>query len=1051
MLQPMKSRRVTPFAVLILMLIQRPASSHENVRFGRLSIEDGLSQSTVEAIVQDRSGFMWFGTEDGLNRYDGYTFTIFKHDPDDPGSISNNNIWCLHIDQNRVLWIGTYCGGLNRFDPETETFTHYLHDPSDSNSISSNRIRSILDDNQGNLWIGTRDGGLNCLKQNSQQFLRIRHDPNNENSLPSDNVRFVYPASNDSLWIATNRGFSIYDVGSDEFTHYQASPDGSNSIRNNNVRHILKDRSGIFWISTKGGLASFDRQRGQFTNYLSDPADPGSISINNIRKTYEDRQGRLWIGTTNGGLNFFDRKKNTFYSYHHDQTDPYSLSNNSVRVTFQDNSGILWIGTFGGGLNTYDPKTDHFRHYRYDPENSNSLSDPIVWAISQGPGGSIWFGTNSGGVDRYDRSTGQYVHDCYNPNNLIDIKKSNYIRSLYWDKADRLWIGSNYTGVDRYDPDTNNFINLRHDPEDSNSICHNRVRAIYQDDFGDMWFCTWGGGLDNYNQTTGTFTNFGHRPGDPNSLSDNNVISILQDSDGIYWVATSIGLNRIVFSGKSTGPASPKLSCPEITRFFHDPNDPQSISNNYVVSVHEAQNGDLWFGTMLGLSRLRKSDRGNPVFTRYFMKNGMPNDVVYGILEDSHGNLWLSTNFGMSRFDPDTETFKNFDTRDGLLGNEYNSGAYTRTTEGTFIFGGVNGASEFHPDSLADNPCLAPVVLTGFNIFDKPARLDKSISCTEEITLSYKDNYFSFEFASLDYSTPDRNRYAYMLEGLDGDWTQSGTRHFAGYTHVDAGRYVFRVKGTNGDGVWNEEDTSIRIIITPPFWETWWFITLLVLAIGGTIAFVITNRVRQLLAIERLRSKIAADLHDDIGAGLTEISIMGEVITQKLPHEARQMVLQETEKIGTTARGLVSSMSDIVWLVNPRRDSLYDLVSRLGDSFKETLNALNIQFRTENLESLKSIRLKMEYRQHLLLIFKEAINNSLKYSGCTEISLKVSLKGKKLDMRLVDDGTGFDVQDIQTGNGLKNMEDRASSIGGSLTIRSSANEGTEVEFSGMIS
>jgi two-component sensor histidine kinase len=433
------------------------------------------------------------------------------------------------------------------------------------------------------------------------------------------------------------------------------------------------------------------------------------------------------------------------------------------------------------------------------------------------------------------------------------------------------------------------------------------------------------------------------------------------------------------------------------------------------------------------------------------MKNGLPSDVVYGILEDSSGNLWLSTNYGLSRFNQDTETFKNFDTRDGLLGNEYNTGAWARTAEGTFLFGGVNGASEFNPDSLVDNPFIAPVVLTGFNIFDKPAVLKKSITSTEEITLSYRDNYFSFEFASLDFSTPDRNQYAYMLEGLDRDWIRAGTRRFAGYTHLDAGRYVFRVKGTNGDGVWNEAGASVRIIITPPFWKTWWFIVLLIMAIGGGIAFLIVNRVRQLLAIERLRSKIAADLHDDIGAGLTEISIMGEVITQKLPPESRRLILPEAEKIGETARGLVSSMSDIVWLVDPRRDSLYDLVSRLGDSFKETMNTLNIQFKTENLQSLKSVRLKMEYRQHLLLIFKEAINNSLKYSGCSEISLSVDLRGKMLDMCLIDNGRGFEIEDEPAGNGLKNMKERADRIGGVLVIRSSSGRGTEVEFSGPVS
>ncbi len=373
------------------------------------------------------------------------------------------------------------------------------------------------------------------------------------------------------------------------------------------------------------------------------------------------------------------------------------------------------------------------------------------------------------------------------------------------------------------------------------------------------------------------------------------------------------------------------------------------------------------------------------------------------------------------------------------------------TDDGTFIFGGVDGATEFHPDSLDESTFNAPVVLTGFNIFDEPAELERSISSTEEITLSYRDNYFSFEFASLDFSKPDRNRYSYILEGLDREWTNAGTRRFAGYTNVGAGKYVFKVRGTNGDGVWSDEVASIRIIITPPFWKRWWFITLAALVLTGGIVILITYRVRQLLAIERLRSKIAADLHDDIGAGLTEISIMGEVITRKLPPESKGLVTPEIERIGTTSRHLIDSMSDIVWLVNPRRDSLYDLISRLGDSFKETIHATDIHFNTQNLESLKNVRLSMEYRQNLFLIFKEALNNSLKYSGAKEISLKVELSGKNLVMQLVDDGNGFVIDEARDGNGLRNMKERAERIKGTLTVGSSPGEGTSVIFKGHIS
>lgn len=1038
--------RLSPLIAVLTVMLCQSASALENVKFRRLSIEDGLSQSTVETIVQDHAGFMWIGTEDGLNRFDGYTFRQYRHDPDDPSSISDNNIYRLLVDREGYLWVGTWSGGLNRYDPRSESFTRYTHDPADPHSISSNRIRSIAQDSRGNLWIGTRDAGINCLEPGSFRFLRIRHDPDDEASLPSDNVRCVSAASADTLWIATNRGFSRYLLKSGEFAHHRAGSGDPGSPPSDNVRHILEDRSGMLWLSTNGGLAAFHPQSGLVTYYPHDPADPTGTGTVNIKSVFEDAQGRLWISTNRGGLVHLDRHENVFQSFFYDQSDPGSLSNNSPHVTFQDNSGVLWVGTFGGGICTYDPRRERFLPLRYDASDTNSLSAPIVWSITEGPDRKLWFGTNAKWLSAYDRSTDRFerIRHC-----RYDHRGNGFCRALLWDDRGLLWIGGRNNSVETYDPVTGDFRLLRHDETASGSAARN-VRKIYESTAGGIWISIGGGGLDHLDRTTGITTNFTHLPDDPGSLSTNIVISLLQDSDGVYWVATSNGLNRLVFDDDSPEAISSGRSVPVITRFHHEPDDPQSLSNDYVVSIHESADGDLWFGTMLGLSRLHRGDREDPVFTRYFMKNGLPSDVVYGILEDDDGRLWLSTNFGISCFDPDTEVFRNYDSRDGLLVNEYNSGAYTRTAAGSFVFGGVNGANEFHPDDLVDSSYRAPIVLTGFNVFEEPAVLAESITGLEEITLSYRDNYFSIEFAALDYSSSDRNRYAYKLEGLDRDWTQAGTRHYAGYTHVDPGEYTFMVRGTNGDGVWNEDHASIRIIITPPFWRTWWFIGCLALAACGAVAFPIVFRVRQLLKIERLRSRIAADLHDDIGAGLTEISIMGEIITQKLPSESSELVLAETSRIKATARDLITSMSDIVWLVSPKRDSLYDLVSRLSGSARDTLEAADVRFRTQDLRSLQSTRLKMEHRQHLLLIFKEAINNSLKYGDCSEISLEVALQGKKLTVRLVDDGKGFDTSLESTGNGLHNMSERARRMGGALTIRSSAGDGTVVEYSGSI-
>jgi ligand-binding sensor domain-containing protein/two-component sensor histidine kinase len=1024
-------------------------SQKPDITFRHLSIEDGLSQSTVEAIIQDQAGFMWFGTEDGLNRYDGYKFTVYKHDPDDPNSISSNNIWCLWVDSNNYLWIGTFTGGLNRFDPKNETFTRYHHNPEDPHSISSDNIRSISEDVQGNLWIGTRDRGINILDPESHTFSKIRHDPENINSLLSNDIRFIYPNSNKEIWIATSNGLSVYKLSSHTFKNYQNKKGDSNSLSHNSVRHIYKDRSGIFWIATANGLNSHDPQTNKFINFLSDPNNPTSISGGYVRKVYEDPQGRLWMAIHRGGLNIFDREKNTFYKYQHENDNPNSLGNNSPRVFYQDKGGLLWVGTMGAGLNIYDPRKNRFKHYRHNPGDSNSLSHPIVWAISQGSEGDIWFGTHAGGLNRFDPKTQMYTRYLHNPSDPFSIS-SNNVRVITKDQQGNFWIGSRNGSVNYLETKKQLFRKFTYDPDISNSFSGNTIRAIYEDQSGALWFCTWGGGFNHFDRNSTTFTNFGNQPDNPNSLSSNNVVAIYQDRQGVFWVGTSNGLNRVTFPLDSANLVSYQLSQPQFTRFYHDPSDPNSLSNSYILSIHEGQNGDLWFGTMLGLSRLQKKNRDKPLFARYFMKDGLPNDVVYGILEDSQSNLWLSTNNGLSRFDPESEIFKNYDIRDGLQSNEFNTGCYTQTNSGSFIFGGVNGATEFFPDSLTDSPFIPPVVLTAFNIFDQPARLNQTISRTEKIILSHKDNFFSFEFAALDFSKPDRNRYAYMLEGFDEDWINAGTRRFAGYTKVDPGEYLFKVKGTNGDGVWNEAGTSIKITITPPFWKTWWFMLLSILAVGGGISLAIVARIKQLLKIERLRSKIAADLHDDIGAGLTEISIMGEVIASKTPEPAKNIINSDLQKIGDTSRNLIDSMSDIVWLVNPRRDSLFDLVSRLGNTYTELLNSTDIHFKTENLESLKNVRLNMEYRQHLFMIFKEAINNCLKYSEGKEVFLKAVFRRKKLKIQLIDDGKGFDMENTPCGNGIENMKSRAKIIGGSLKVTSQIGKGTIIEFEGNI-
>lgn len=450
-----------------------------------------------------------------------------------------------------------------------------------------------------------------------------------------------------------------------------------------------------------------------------------------------------------------------------------------------------------------------------------------------------------------------------------------------------------------------------------------------------------------------------------------------------------------------------------------------------------------------------KFNKIDETFTHYNTKHGLINNVIYGILEDDSGNLWLSSNKGLSKFNPKKGTIRNYTTGDGLQSDQFGGNAYFEDSKGRMYFGGINGFNMFYPDSIKDNPFVPPIVITDFQIFNESvpigenSPLKRSITETKEITLPYKDNVFSFEFAALHYSSPDANQYAYKMEGFDKKWIYSGTRHYVTYTNLDPGKYVFQVIGSNNDGVWNKKGASVIIIISPPFWRTWWFITLMAIFILSIIGAIIYFRINNILEIERLRLKIAADLHDEIGTRLTEISLLSDMVYH-VEVDNTKSFKDSVRNIGGIARSLIESMSDIVWLINPKRDSLYELFLKLKDNYEELLSYKEIYLYINNLNFLEKIRLPMEYRKNVYLIFKEAMNNSIRHSSCTEISINTETSGKLLTITMYDNGKGFDITKKSLGNGTENMRTRAEAIGGSLRIQSKVDEGTMIKFTGKL-
>jgi len=796
----------------------------QRIRFERISVEHGLSQSTVNCMLQDSKGFMWFGTEDGLNKYDGHTFTVYVHDPEDPNSLGNDTVLSLYEDRSGVLWIGTRGGGLDRLDRETGQWRHYLNDPDSPDGFFKNWIVSIDEDREGTLWVGTYGGGLYQFDRQTEQFTCFCDE------LPPD-ILTVYEDRAGDLWVGTeSAGLYKLDRATGQFAHYRHHPDDPHSLGSDRVTSIYEDRSGALWIGTiLGGLDRLDREAERFVHYQNDPNDPHSLSYHVVASIYEDRSGTLWIGTGGGGIDRFDRATGRFTHYQNDPGDSNSLSSNTVMSIVEDRSGVLWIGTMGGGLNRVDRSTEPFRHYQSDPDDTNSLSNNVVRAIWEDQAGMLWIGTD-GALDRFDRETGQWLHYREDSDDPRSLSRSASVRAILEDQSGVLWVGVFGGGLNRFDRETEHFAYYLDDRD---------VGSLYQDRQGVLWIGTHGEGLFAFDRETGVRRHYTY----PDSLSSDVVRVVIQDRSDALWVATDGGLDRW---DRDTA---------QWRHYRHDPDDPRSLSPGFVISAYEDRSGALWVGTLGG--GLNRFDPQTGTFTHYREQDGLANDEVYGILEDDvppdNGgpNLWLSTNNGLSKFNPRTETFENYKVHGGLGINKFMWGAYHQSGSGEMFLGGVNGFVAFHPDRIRENSYVPPIVLTSLTRDGKDVDVGQAVEGLTEVTFRWPDNAFEFEFAALSYAQPERNQYAYMLEGFDEDWIYIGTRRSGRYTNLPGGPYTLRLKGSNNDGVWNEEGASIAVTIVPPFWATGWFRGIMAVVLVGSAVGAYRLRVRSIEARSR--------------------------------------------------------------------------------------------------------------------------------------------------------------------------------------------------------
>ncbi len=1005
------------FILIIIIIIQIPVSNGQqtDLRFDKISRNQGLSQSEVNSICQDSDGFIWIGTLDGLNKFDGYNITVYRKNSDILNCISNNFIQSIFEDNHGKLWIGTYGGGINIYDKDKDEFISYTHDNNNPKSISDDyinciyqlkngdilfgsrkglivldsnntesgnpafmnyfdfEINSVAEDNTGIIWLATWQGlykvifDKNRIPHIIDQYL---NDPKTKGSIISNSILSVFKDKERTLWVGTDNGLDLLSPDqlpnekNIRFQHFQYKENCKNCLPNNQVLTIHEDKSGKMWIGTRGGgLCSFNKVKKEFRTYTAIKNSPLSLSNNSIKCLYEDRTGILWIGTLGGGVNKTDLLRKQFSNYRITSEDNTPTPSNFIRAIYEDDNHLLWIGTLDGGLYTFNRTSDSFTQF-------NSISGRNVFSIIEGSDNKLWIGTN-GGINIVNQKTGKVVHhtmDYENPDSLI----SNSVFSIVKDDDETYWIGT-WGALHHYIPAKGSraayFVRYTNNVNDSNSISNNIIRHVYNDPLNsNIWVSTMGGGL-----------------------------------------------NRLI---KIPGEKSVKF-----IQYKHNKSVAKSISSDEVNMVVRSKAGDLWIATNDGLNKLvPDKDPYRCSFVKFKEKDGLSGNHVQSVLEDAEGNLWIGTNNGLSKFDPNLFEFNNFDITDGLQSNEFSEHTCFINKSGEMFFGGVNGFNSFFADSIKKNTNNPLARITDFLIFNKQVPigsydknrviLEKSITQTKEIVLSYRDNVFTIEFSALHFASPEKNKFAYKMEGFNDKWLYTDSKNRkATFTNLKGGTYIFKVKASNNDGYWQTKPTELKIKITPPIWKTWQFFILYILV----IIIIIYAIIKEIKSKEELKSEIALkNIEKEKAEELnqmklqfftnishefrTPLTLIMAPIENLIDSIARNSFLKEQlVMMQRNAQYLLKLINEIMdfrkaetgfWKVRASKNDMVAFVQEVALTFENIAKKKHIafQFQAENEE------IEAWFDKELLVkVLNNLIHNAFKYTsegGQIDVSIK---------------------------------------------------------------
>ncbi|PCI94368.1 MAG: hypothetical protein COB15_14335 [Flavobacteriales bacterium] len=801
---------------LFIFITTTIVAQQSSIKFSHLGIKDGLSQSDVVTIQQTNNGLLWFGTQDGLNVYNGFDFTVYSHDLLDKSSISNSYVHVILEENDSLLWVGTD-NGLNLFSTATQKFTNLFN--TEEYKKKKVNVWALTKDSANDLWVGT-DKNLFKVNTKTLKIEKVYLQLSTQNN--RINIRKLLLTKQNQLLIATEgNGLLLYDIETEQTRQFYR---GNTLLKSDVVWDIHEDSGGRIAIATDQGLNFFDSKKKKLiTTKIIDDVIGNAV----IKTIYEDKSGIIWIGTERNGVYKLKSLSNIDH-YVYDANINTSLNSNKVNIIYEDDYGIIWIGT-QAGLNKFDRKKQYFKHHQHWPNKDKTINSNMIWSLFQNDNdGSVYVGTDKG-VNIFDGKTGKV--NVVVPNFPFTTKKKNKaIYSVFKDKDDVVYVGTD-GGVFYFEKGK-----LIHITDRINNNNSERTYIITEDGKKKLWFGT-KEGLVILENDRKTFKKYTVAEGLPSDV----IRAIFCDKDGNVWLGTDGGgLCKVIEKEEGL----------EFKTYQNDQEKLNTISNNTVLSIHQDKTGFLWLGTFGG--GLNKFDLKSEKFTTFTKKEGLTNNVIYGVLSDKKGNLWLSTNKGISSFNIKTSEVKNFDETDGLQSNEFNTGAYFKSESGQLFFGGINGFNSFYPEDITINTTKAKPLITQFYLFNKPVKIGPNeilkghISELDEIVLKYRENVISFEFASLHYSYPLKNQHKYMLENFNEEWVNIGKNRRANYTNLDPGEYVFKVKVANSDGVWSEEIAQIRVIVEPPFWRTLWFVIIFYILIPVLLIYgVVMYRINQ--------------------------------------------------------------------------------------------------------------------------------------------------------------------------------------------------------------